>query len=256
MLDNGVVNSNGNGSANGAVSLVPPVIVYPAPQASPLATAAPAQEATPETLIFRAGLLTPDQLGELVQERVSSGRAVEQIVVERGWASADAVARALGLEPPVVEAPTPPVELAPPVELIAAPLEIPAAVAEPTPLHLAAVPVEAVPVEDVQVAQAQAEPVLVEPTLSVPIASEHIQVRPEVTTDVERGVEVEFCVVLRFAGQETVEVARFAEVGEAKAAAESTARELATAQAEWPFLGGLFVRPEAVLFVDVDASVG
>jgi hypothetical protein len=186
VLDNGVVNSNGNGSANGGVGLVPPVIVYPAPQApAAAATAAPAQDATPETLIFRAGLLTPDQLGELVQERVSSGRTVEQIVIERGWAAADAVARALGLEPPQVEAPAPPVELAPPlelppaVEIVPAPMELPppAAITEPIPLHLASVPVE-----DANLAQTEASPL--EPTPIQPIHIEPAQAVPAGTSEV------------------------------------------------------------------------
>ena len=117
MLDNGNAHMNGNGSANGAIGLAPPPAANPIPTVT---LAAPVPEATPETLSFRAGLLTPDQLGELVQERVSSGRTVEQIVVDRGWADAATVARVLGHEPPVVEAPTAVVEaVAPAVEVAA-----------------------------------------------------------------------------------------------------------------------------------------
>ena len=292
MLDNGLVNSNGNGSANGAVALVPPVVVYPAPQAIAPAAAAPAApEASPETLIFRAGLLTPDQLGELVQERVSSGRTVEQIVVDRGWATADAVARVLGVEPAPAEAPAPPVELptavtapptAPPVEIAAveiapvdiaaveiAPVEIapapvdipslPAAAVEPTPvLQVASIPVEASPVEpahvEAQVAptpveEAQLEPTQVEPAPVEPVLALVTEIA------VDQDIEVEFCVVLRFSGQETIEIGPFADAAEAKAAGQAIAGELATAGEEWPYLGGRFVRPEAVLFVDVTATV-
>jgi hypothetical protein len=274
VLDNGLVNSNGNGTANGAVALAPPVVVYPAPQAAPPAAAAPpAQQASPETLIFRAGLLTPDQLGELVQERVSSGRTVEQIVVDRGWAAADAVARVLGLEPTQAEAPAPPVELAtvaaapptaPPVEIAPPPVDLPsppAAAVEPTPaLQVATIPVEAPPVEPVHVEQVHVVPTPVEPT---PVVEEQVEPTPvepvlALVTELAPGdqdVEVEFCVVLRFAGQETIEIGPFADAAEAKAAGQAIAGELATAGAEWPYLGGRFVRPEAVLFVDVTATV-
>ena len=277
MLDNGLVNSNGNGSANGAVALVPPVVVYPAPQTiAPSAAATPAQEASHETLIFRAGLLTPDQLGELVQERVSSGRTVEQIVVDRGWATADAVARVLGLEPAQAEAPATPVELAPvtappaapPVEIAPPPVDLPsppAAAVEPPPIpQVAAVPVEAPPVEPAHVEQAHVVPTPVEPTPAVEAQLEPTQVEPTPVEPVlalvtelalDQDVEVEFCVVLRFAGQETIEIGPFADAAEAKAAGQAIARELATAGEEWPYLGGRFVRPEAVLFVDVTATV-
>lgn len=279
MLDNGLVNSNGNGSANGAVALVPPVVVYPTPQAAaPAAPAAPAQEASHETLIFRAGLLTPDQLGELVQERVSSGRTVEQIVVDRGWATADAVARVLGLEPAQAETPVTPVEpaaavTAPPVEIVPVeiappPVDLPspaAAAMEPTPvLQVASIPVEAPPAEPAHVEPAHVVPTPVEPTPVVEAQLEPTQVEPTQVEPVlalvtelalDQDVEVEFCVVLRFAGQETIEIGPFADAAEAKASGQAIASELATAGEEWPYLGGRFVRPEAVLFVDITATV-
>jgi hypothetical protein len=256
VLDNGNVHMNGNGSANGAIGLVPPPVAHPAPTV----TIAPVPEATPETLIFRAGLLTPDQLGELVQERVSSGRTVEQIVVDRGWADAATVARVLGHEPPVVETAAPVLEMATPVvELAAAPVEVTAPTVE------AAAPV-------VEIATQAAEPTA--PAFEVPApaietaappvavsepASLHVVATPVAETATgpaeTEATAVEFRVVLRFAGNEVTEIARFATPDEAKGSAHAIAAELAGARDDWPFLGGRYVRPEAVLSVDVDAIV-
>jgi hypothetical protein len=42
---------------------------------------------------------------------------------------------------------------------------------------------------------------------------------------------------------------------EAKSAAQALVAQLSSERAEWPFVGGRFVRPDAVLSVDVDAVV-
>ena len=253
MIDNGNAHLNGNG----AVTLVPP----PAAQPTPTVTLAPpVPEATPETLIFRAGLLTPDQLGELVQERVSSGRTVEQIVVDRGWADAATVARVLGHEPPAVEASAPVVEIAAPVvELSAAPVEIaPPAVEAPTPVvEIATQPAEpAAPVVELPVPAAEIVPPPAAVGEPAPLHVVETPVEQPSTEPVAmETTEVEFRVVLRFAGNEVAEIARFASPDEAKGSAHAIAAELAGATDEWPFLGGRYVRPEAVLSVDVDAIV-
>ena len=256
MLDNGNVHMNGNGSANGAV-LVPQPTAQPTPTVT---LAPPVPEATPETLIFRAGLLTPDQLGELVQERVSSGRTVEQIVVDRGWADAATVARVLGHEPPVVETAAPVVEIAAPVvEVAAAPVAVtpPAVEAAAQVVEIATQPAEAAaPVIEVP---APAVETAAPPAALAEPAPLHVVATPvaEATTEsVEAtATEVEFRVVLRFAGNEVTEIERFATADEAKGSAHTIAAELAGARDEWPFLGGRYVRPEAVLSVDVDAIV-
>lgn len=243
MLDNGNAHLNGNGAANGAIGLAPPPVAYPAPTVT---TAAPVPDATPETLIFRAGLLTPDQLGELVQERVSSGRTVEQIVVERGWADAATVARALGHEPPAPEI------AAPVVEIAAAPVE-PAA----TPVE-SLTPVAQIPTAPVEV-PVQALETAAQPPLVAAPAALHVVATPAAEPSSEsietEETEVVFRVILRFAGNEVIEIARFDTPVQAKEAAHTIAAELAGARDAWPFLGGRYVRPEAVLSVDLDAIV-
>lgn len=251
MIDNGNPHANGNGAGHGVAELVAP----PA-EADP----------SPETLLFRTGLLSPDQLGELVQERVGSGRSVEEIVVERGWLDAETVARALGqgAAAPSVPAPVPAAEPHPD------PFAIP--VVEPTPeppqeLHQPVVAESAIASLAPSVAPTAFEPVhvepaTVEPATVAPVTVEPVAVEPatvEPAQPVEQPQEpaaaaVEFRVSIRFAGNECVEVASHADAGEAKAAAHALVAQLSEG-GEWPFVGGRFVRPEAVLSVDVDAVV-
>jgi hypothetical protein len=146
-------------------------------------------------------------------------------VVELSAAPIEVPAPAVEAQAPVVEIATEPAQPSVPVVELSTPaaetVAPPAAVTEPAPLHVVATPVA-------------------EPT----------------TEPIEVGaVEVEFRVVVRFAGNEVVEIARFASPDEAKGCAHALAAELAGAKDEWPFLGGRYVRPEAVLSVDVDAIV-
>jgi hypothetical protein len=62
-------------------------------------------------------------------------------------------------------------------------------------------------------------------------------------------------VTIRFVGNECVEIASHADAVAAKAAAQALVAQLSQERGEWPFVGGRFVRPEAVLSVDVDAVV-
>jgi hypothetical protein len=45
-----------------------------------------------QALLVRTGRITLEQLAEAIRENVQTGRAVEDIVVSRGWVSADEVA--------------------------------------------------------------------------------------------------------------------------------------------------------------------
>jgi hypothetical protein len=46
-----------------------------------------------QALLVRTGRITLEQLAEAIRENVQTGRAVEDIVVSRGWVSADEVTR-------------------------------------------------------------------------------------------------------------------------------------------------------------------
>ena len=276
MIDNGNLTSNGSGAA--AQLVVPP--------AAPLD--APSVDASPETLLFRADLLSPDQLGELVQERVVSGRAVEEIVVERGWLDAETVARVLGGAPaapapeahpdpfalplgehpaeplpaqPFAAEPVPAASFAPAPEQQPQPviLETPPAPFVPAAVEPAApevtfptLPVEtAMVLEPIVLEPAALEPAAPEPAALEPAAPE--PAAPEPAALASTGVE--FRVSIRFVGNDCVEVGAYADAVEAKAAAHALVVQLSSERVDWPFAGGRFVRPEAVLSVDVDAIV-
>jgi hypothetical protein len=253
VIDNGnsYSNGNGNGAGHGVAELVAP----PAPALEE----APAVEASPETLLFRAGLLSPDQLGELVQERVSTGRSVEEIVVERGWLDAGTVAVTLAQSAavPAVAEPAP--------ESHPDPFAIP--VAEPTAEPAAVATFELAPQVEAQAQagpeapapeqhQPLAEPVVLEPVVLQPVEPEPVELeQPVELPAAAQDAAVEFRVSIRFLGNECVELASHTDAVEAKSAAQALVAQLAQAGGDWPFVGGRFVRPEAVLSVDVDAVV-
>lgn len=237
MIDNGNPHANGNGAGHGVAELAAP----PAPLETPAEV-----EPSPETLLFRTGLLNPDQLGELVQERVGSGRSVEEIVVERGWLDADTVARALGQDTAAAAEPTPVAAAAPHPDPFAVPVVelAPQPQSQPLPEPEIAAFVPAVAVE-----AASVEPIRVEPLPVEPVPAESL------LAESGPAAAVEFRVSLRFVGSECVEVASHADAVEAKAAAYALVQQLSADDGSWPFVGGRFVRPEAVLSVDVDAVV-
>jgi hypothetical protein len=58
-----------------------------------------------QALLVRTGRITLEQLAEAIRENVQTGRAVEDIVVSRGWLPAEEVAR---LRPRAVQEAAPP----------------------------------------------------------------------------------------------------------------------------------------------------
>jgi hypothetical protein len=253
VIDNGNPYANGNGAGHGVAQLV-----------EPTPEEAPAAEPSPETLLFRTGLLSPDQLGELVQERVGSGRTVEEIVVERGWLDAATVAGALGQGTASAPAAEPAVEphpdpfAIPVAELTAQPMPVVTATFElaPSPEPQPFPPVAPEP-EVLSFAPAVVEPpVVLEPVLQEPVVQKPVvQEQPAGAGLPAPAASVEFRVTIRFVGNECVEIASHADAVAAKAAAQALVAQLAQQHGEWPFVGGRFVRPAAVLSVDVDAVV-
>jgi len=232
-------NGNDNGSGYGSVAH--------APDQQPDETDAPSAE----TLLFRTGLLTPDQLGELVQERVASGRPSEEIVVQRGWLDAATVARALGQEAP--PAPAPPADLPP------APLAVPL---EPT---VASAPAVAVPVQIPEFPPpTPPTPVLPTSVLPTPAAAVHpaatpvpepVAVAPVPAPALEATAGIEYRVSARYGGTDRAVIGAYTDVSAANAAALAFVEQLASEGSPWPQVGGRFVRPEAVTSVDVEAVV-
>ncbi len=152
--------------ANGSNGAVP----APAPEQAGEHAPAPSLETT----LFKAGLITADQLGEIVLERVQSGRPAGDIVVERGLVSPEALAHMLAAASPAAEpasapvaepVPAPVVEPAPAPVAEAAPAPAAPFAAAPAPAPAAAVPQPSFVTEAATPAPAQAA--LVEPAAPV-----------------------------------------------------------------------------------------
>ena len=111
--------NNGNGSA--------PTV----PQARPEETR------SLEALLFHGGLITADQLGDLIREQTATGTPVEELVRSRGYVQPEVLERLLGRTQSAAPAPateaggfSAPIELVPAAEAQA---PAPAAVPEPAP---------------------------------------------------------------------------------------------------------------------------
>jgi hypothetical protein len=126
--------NNGNGSA--------PTV----PQAPPEETR------SLEALLFHGGLITADQLGDLIREQTATGTPVEELVRSRGYVQPEVLDRLLGKTQAAAPAHAPeaggfsaPIELVPAAE---ASTPAPAAVPEPVPTTIPAPePVAVAPVE-------------------------------------------------------------------------------------------------------------
>ena len=90
-----------------------------------------------------------------------------------------------------------------------------------------------------------------------PLAPEPIELEQpaDVPPAAAQNAAVEFRVSIRFLGNECVEIASHTDADEAKSAAQALVAQLSQGGGDWPFVGGRFVRPDAVLSVDVDAVV-
>jgi hypothetical protein len=190
---------------------------------------APAAADTPslESQLLRMRLVTPDQIASAMREEAETGRPIAEIVVANGWVSADDLARLQGADaapaaPAVAPAPEPVV--APPVAAVPAP---PAPVEPPAPAPaLAPEPAPApVPAPD--------------PAPVAPAAAAHTGVGARVLVRLENG--------------ERIQVGQFDGFEDAKARARGLMAELGQA-AEWPFLSGRYVRPEAIVSIDIDLT--
>jgi hypothetical protein len=190
------------------------------PQSS---VAAPAGADTPslESQLLRMRLVTPDQIASAMREEAETGRPIAEIVVANGWVSAEDLVR---LQSPDAAPATPAVAPAP---------ESPMA-----PPPVAAVPLPA-PVEPTAPAPA-AEPAPAPapgPAPAAPAAASQAGVGARVLVRLENGERIQF-------GQ-------FDSFEDAKARARGLMAELRQ-PAEWPFLSGRYIRPEAIVSIDVD----
>jgi hypothetical protein len=230
------------------VSIAAPVVEEPEqaplPQRPPLSKDDVAKLPI-QALLVRGGHLTLDQLAEALRESVPTGKPVEEIAVERGWVSAEVLSELRAMK---ADATGEPVAPAPIVAEPAAVVEAPEPIAEaPAPVVEVAPPVETAPVEPVVEAPA---PVLVAPPAPVePLPATDPALAPIIFEPAEPEVEREVGIVLCLTGGEQVLVETLPE-SEAETRARELVRELVRPEpGVWPFYGGRFVRPEAIVSI-------
>jgi hypothetical protein len=223
-----------------------PPLTPPARQASPggAVPAAHRRELSPEelaslplqALLVRSGRLSIDQLSEALRENVSSGRAVEDIAVSRGWVAAEELEelrRAKAAHAPQPQAPAPaPAPVAPaPVQPVAPPP------AEPVQQFAAPAPPPPAPV-----AAPQPAPVVDAPRVAPPII--------ETNGNGSNGGSVG--VFLTLTDGERIWVGRFASAEAGERRAQEVIDELMRPEpGVWPRFGNRLVRPDSVVAVEV-----
>jgi hypothetical protein len=193
--------------------------------APPAAPVAPAESPSLESTLLRMRLVTPDQIASAMREEAETGRPIAEIVVANGWVSADDLARLQNT------APAPAAVVAPaPEPVVAAPAPPPAPVAQPTPEPV---------VQEVAPAPAPA------PAPAAAPAPAPVQAAPR--------ADVGARVFVRLENGERIEVGDFDGFEAAKNRARELMDELGQA-GEWPFLSGRYVRPDAIVSIDIDRS--
>jgi pyruvate dehydrogenase E2 component (dihydrolipoamide acetyltransferase) len=199
----------------------------PAP-AAPEAPAAPAESPSLESTLLRMRLVTPDQIASAMREEAETGRSIAEIVVANGWVTAEDIAR-LQTSP------------AAPAALVASAPEpvAPAPVAPPAPQPA---PEPVVPAPPVAVAPEPEEPT----PAPAPVP---VQAPDQVAPRAGVGARV----LVRLENGERIEVGAFEGFEAAKERARGLMAELQQSS-DWPFLSGRYVRPEAIVSIDVDLT--
>jgi hypothetical protein len=211
-----------------------------------------------ERKLLQFGLVTMDQLGEAMREEAATGRPVAGILIERGWVTQEQLAQLLDPAPPVAVAVAPePVVVAP------APEPVPVAVAvpelpvepEPEPVYLAEVPPEPAP-EPVPPPPPPPAPEAVAEV--VPVAAEPVPAAPEPepapAPQVATPSSLAFHLYIRLSTGERIDANTFTDVNDAREHAEDLVKRLTSNSHVWPHFGGRYIRPEAIISIDVEAA--
>ena len=208
-----------------------PISPAPAPMSQ-----LPSRPTTPsiEAQVVRLGLMTPDQVATAMREEAETGRTFDEIVIGHGWLSADDLGRLREPDAPA-SAPTPtPAPVEPPVALV------PPVTAEPEPAPIAVV------------SEPEPEPV----ATAEPFAPPAVEIAPDPVPTIAAAppATTSARVFVRLAGGERVDAGSFESEGEAERRARELMR-LLDAGGDWPQLDGRYIRPDAIVSIDVDASI-
>ena len=270
----------------------------------PGANGSPSAAADPpsvEGLLFAAGAISADQLGEVVRDAVLSDRPVAAVAVERGFVTRDALAELLrtsGAHASVAEALGEPEVVPPAIDAMLTTVAIPvdegaaraiASVVHPldaAPQAVATIPAQ-VPLpamSAVQQAVAAAangvapagpaafaavvavEPLLEivpEPTLQEPAREEAPAARPPIDVPLPVKSEAQetstpsaaFVVSVRLESGERVAVVTAESLEHATELGRGLVETL-SASGEWPFVAGRFIRPGAIVSIDIERALG
>ena len=204
-----------------------PTLTEPEPAPAPVA---PEPEATPgmlERKLLQFGLVTMDQLGEAMREEAATGRSVSTILIERGWVTQEQITQLL--EPAAALA----------LEPVAAPPPAP----EPEPAFVAEVPPAPAP-----------EPAL-DPVPVAPPPEPAAEVAPEpAVAPLVVSSSLAFHLYIRLSTGERIDANTFTDLNDAKLHAEDLVKKLSTNSHVWPHFGGRYIRPEAIISIDVEAA--
>jgi len=201
----------------------------PVPSSPPAEAPAPSLEAQ----VVRLGLMTTAEVASTMQEEAETGRPFAELAVERGRIDADDLARLTEVDaaPAIPAPPAPELQLAP----VAPALDV----VEPSPPPAAAIPVPEPEAEPQVEAAADPEPVV------------KITLEPSAGSPSETKMKAN--VFVRLTSGERVSAGAF----EGQEAAERRARELMIAidaHGDWPCVDGRFIKPDAVVSIDVDLA--
>jgi hypothetical protein len=131
----------------------------------------------------------------------------------------------------------------------------PAAPAAPAPATPVAAPAPLVPTPPAAPAPSSPEPTAPAPAVQAPATIGVAAAGPVApTTEAPTATAVTFRVFARLSNGERIQVGTHGDENAAKAEATALMRFLKADSGDWPFLDGRFVRPEAIVSVDVVAG--
>jgi len=236
----------------------PPAASEPEPE--PAAAPAPAEpvaaEPDPnapgmlERKLLQFGLVTMDQLGEAMREEAATGRPVAGILIDRGWVTQEQITQLFEPVAPLVAEP-----------VAAAPAPVAVAVAEvppeptPEPSFLDEIPADPVPAAPAPAPAATAPPApepvaeVVHPEPVHPAAHD-----PAPHAKAPGPSSLAFHLYIRLSTGERIDANVFDDLNDARAHAEDLVKKLSSNSHVWPHFGGRYIRPEAIISIDVEAA--
>ncbi|MGZ4394873.1 MAG: hypothetical protein ACXVZ2_05860 [Gaiellaceae bacterium] len=208
-----------------------------------------------ERKLLQFGLVTMDQLGEAMREEAATGRSVAAILIDRGWVSQEQITQLFEPAAPLAAAPVAaPAPASAPVAVAVA--ELPPEPA-PEPSFLDEIPADPVPVP----APAPApEPAPVAPPAPETVA-EVVHLEPvhpvhdlAPSAKVPNPSSLAFHLYIRLSTGERIDANVFDDLNDARLHAEDLVKKLSSNSHVWPHFGGRYIRPEAIISIDVEAA--